>query len=173
MALKKGKKDKLTIKPTKRTNEIMVRHPYDLWTEMDRMLDDFRTQFYDLFQPMRQRTGLLTDISSRYPPMDIADLGDKYEIHVEMPGIPKGDINIEVTPNNLEISAEHDESKEDKDKNWLRRERSNISYYRSLELPEQIKSNNVNAEFKDGILNVILPKVEPKQKHKTSKVKIK
>ena len=172
MALRNEKKDKLAIKPTKKATDVAVRRPYDFWTDIDRMFDDFRTQFTDLFWPFSQREEFLSDINSRNPPMDIADLGDKYEMHVEMPGIPKDDINIEVTPNCIEICADHEENKEDKDKNWLRRERSSMSYYRSLDLPEQIKSDNVDAEFKDGILTVMLPKVEPKPKHKTSKVKI-
>ena len=137
------------------------------------MFDDFRTQFNDLLLPWSQRDELTTYAIDRTPLMDIADLGDKYEMRVEMPGIPKEDIEIEVTPTSIEICAEHEDGKEDKDKNWLRRERSSMSYYRSLELPEQIKSDNVDAEFKDGILTVMLPKVEPKPKHKASKVKIK
>ena len=173
MALRKEKKNKLAIKPTKKVDDITVRRPYDLWVDMDRMFDDFRTQFNDLLVPWSQRNELATYAMDRTPLMDIADLGDKYEMHVEMPGIPKEDISIDVTPDSIEICAEQEESKEDKDKNWLRRERSSMSFYRSLELPEQIKSDNVDAEFKDGILTVMLPKVEPKPKHKASKVKIK
>ena len=166
-------KNKLTIKPTKKAGDITVRRPYDLWTDMDRMFDDFRTQFDDLFWPISQRNELIADARGRNPPMDIADLGDKYEMHVELPGIPKNDIDIEVTPNSIEICAGHEESKQDKDKNWLRRERSSMSFYRSLDLPEEIKSDNVNAEFKDGVLTVMLPKIKPKPKHNASKVKIK
>ena len=173
MASRKEKKDKLALKPNKKADDIALRRPYDLWVDIDRMFDDFRTQFDDLFWPVSQRVDLLTDIRTRNPPMDIADLGDKYEMHVEMPGIPKDDINIEVTPYNIEISADHEENNEEKDKNWLRRERSYMSYYRSLELPEQIKSENVDAEFKDGVISVLLPKLEPKPKYKPSKVKIK
>jgi len=173
MALRKEKKNKLAIKPTKKVDDITVRRPYDLWVDVDRMFDDFRTQFSDLLLPWSQGDELTTYAMDRAPLMDIADLGDKYEMHVEMPGIPKDDIEIEVTPNSLEICAEHEENKEDEDKNWLRRERSSMSFYRSLELPEKIKSDNVDAEFKDGILKVLLPKVEPKPKHKASKVKIK
>ncbi|PNX49755.1 MAG: hypothetical protein BV457_00540 [Thermoplasmata archaeon M9B1D] len=173
MALRKEKKNKLAIKPTKKLGDITVRRPYDLWADMDRMFDDFRTQFNDLLLPWSQRDELTTYAIDRTPLMDIADLGDKYEMRVEMPGIPKEDIEIEVTPTSIEICAEHEDGKEDKDKNWLRRERNSMSYYRSLELPEQIKSDNVDAEFRDGILTVMLPKVEPKPKHKASKVKIK
>ena len=173
MAIRKEEKNKLTLKPSKKTRNIALRRPYDFWIDMDKMFDDFRTQFDNLFLPIRQQGKLLADMSTRNPPMDIADLGDKYEMHVEMPGIPKDDISIEVTPDSIEIYADHEESNEDKDKNWLRRERSSMSYYRSLELPEQIKSDDVDAVFRDGVLTVMLPKTEPKPKLKSSKVKIK
>ena len=173
MALKKEKKNKLALKPTKKIGEITVKRPYDLWADIDKMFDNFRNQFDDLFWPISQRGELSADSRIKNPLMDIADLGDKYEMHVELPGVPKDDISIEVTPNSIEICAEHEESKEDKEKDWLRKERSSINFYRSLEFPEEIKSDNVDAEFKDGILTVMLPKVEPKPKHKASKVQIK
>lgn len=173
MVSKKEKKDKLAIKPIKKKGILTPRRSSDLWIDIDRIFDDFRSQFDDLFWPRNQSSELVTNWGTRNPPMDIADLGDKYEMHVEMPGIPKEDISIEVTPNTIEICADHEENRENEDKNWLRRERNSMSYYRSLELPERIKSNNVDAKFKDGILTVLLPKIEPKPKHKSSKVKIK
>ena len=105
--------------------------------------------------------------------MDVADLGNKYEMKVEMPGIPKDKINIDVSPNAIEISAKHETSEDEKKKNWLRRERSSTSFYRRAELPDEIKSDQVEAEFKDGVLTVALPKVKPKPEYKTKKVKIK
>jgi HSP20 family protein len=141
---------------------------------MDRMFDNFRTDFNELVWPWAERTQPSIALNQRRtPPMDIADMGDRYEMHLEMPGIPKDDINIEVTPNGVEISAEHDESKEEKDKNWLRRERSNMTFYRSFELPEELKTDNIDAELRDGILKLTLPKVEPKPEHKPKKIKIK
>ena len=173
MAKKEGKKGKLSVKSKKKEKmELTERRPYDIWTDFDRMFDDFRTDIGGLFwSPLRRYPVALSEF--RTPSTDIADCGDKYEICAEMPGIPKDDINIEVTPNSIEISAEHQESEEEEKKNWLRRERSSMSYYRSFDLPEEIKSDKVDAEFKDGILTVMLPKVETKPKHKASKVKIK
>jgi HSP20 family protein len=107
------------------------------------------------------------------PLMDIVDHGDKYEMHVEMPGIKKEDISIEVTPTMVEISAEHEEKSEDKGKNWLRQERSNMGFYRSFQIPENVKTGKVEAELKDGILRLSLPKTEPKPKYESTKVKIK
>jgi len=173
MALRKDKSNKLAVRPSEKNNEIVAQQPMDLWSEMDRMFDDFRTGFDDLFWPLR-RTGPLTTMTQhKAPPMDVADHGDHYEMHVEMPGIPKDDINIQVTPTTIEISAEHNESKEEKDKNWLRRERSSTSFYRALELPEELKTDKVDAELRDGVLTLKLPKMEPKPERKARKVNIK
>jgi len=105
--------------------------------------------------------------------MDVADLGKKYEMRLEMPGIPKENINIEVSPTSIEISAKHETEEDEKNKNWLRRERSSTSFYLSVEFPDKIKTDIVEAEFKDGILNLTLSKAEPKPEIKATKVKIK
>ncbi len=172
MAIIKGKKDKLAIKPTEgKQAEIIQRKPYDLWTDMDQLFDQFRTNFNDLF--WRPDSAFLTSFDDlRTPMMDVADLGDKYEMKIEMPGIPKDKINIDVSPTSIEISANHETDEEQKRKNWLRRERSSTSFYRSVEFPEKIQTDTVDAELKDGILNLTLPKVEPKPEQKSTKIKI-
>lgn len=168
-----GKKDKLAVRPTEEKKaEITQRRSYDLWTDMDQLFDQFRSNFDDLF--WRPRNSLMNTFDDiRAPMMDVADLGNKYEIKVEMPGIPKDKINIDVSPNAIEISAKHETAEDEKNKNWLRRERSSMSFYRRAEFPTEIKSDQVEAEFKDGILTMALPKVEPKPEYKTTKVKIK
>jgi len=168
MVIRRNKKNKLDVKDKgKESTDIAPRKTFDLWTDMDRLFDQFRSNFDDIFWNPR------TSMKERTPLTDVVDLGDKYEMRVDMPGIPKDDINVEVKPNAVEISAEHDESKEEKDKNWLKRERSSMSYYRSFELPEELKTDKVDAELKDGVLTLSLPKLEPKQKKKSKKVKIK
>jgi len=172
MAIKKEKKNKIALRP-KNKDEITPRRQYDLWTDMDRLFDSFRSEFDDLFWPWGQKNELTTYTPTRTPAMDVCDLGDHYEMRVEMPGITKENVNIEVTQNGVEIEAKAEESKEEKGKNWLRKERSGVSYYRSLELPEELKTNNVEAELKDGVLILNLPKVEPKPEYKARKVQVK
>jgi len=174
MAIRKKKQDKLAVRPSEPKGEITSMRPFDLWSEMDRMFDNFRTDFDELFWPWGQRTYPGTAMTERrIPPMDVADLGDRYELHLEMPGIPKDNINIEVTQNTIEISAQYEERKENKDKNWLRRERSSNSFCRSLELPEELKTDSIDAELKEGILTLKLPKVKPRPEQKAKKIKIK
>ena len=174
MTIRKKKENKLAVRPSENRGEITSMRPLDIWSEMNKMFDNFRTDFDELFWPWESRNyPSIAMTQRRTPPMDVADLGDHYEMRLEMPGIPKDDINIEVTQNTLEISAKHEESKEEKDKNWLRRERSSTSFYRALELPEELKTDNVDAEFIDGILILKLPKVEPKPEDKPKRIKIK
>ena len=173
MAIRKEKKNKMIVNPLGRRGEITSMRPFDLWSEVDRMFDNFRAGFDDLFWPWSRNEFETKMIPSRTPLLDVADLGDRYEMKVEMPGIPKDNINIEITPTGVEISAECSESKEDRDKNWLRRERSSMKFYRSLDLPEELKTDEAEAELKEGVLTVMLPKVEPKPEYIPKKVKIK
>jgi HSP20 family protein len=172
LVIRKEKKNKLAIKPSEQT-EITTRRPYDLWSDIDRLFDSFKSDFDDLFWPWGNRSGLTSYSSTRTPSMDVCDMGDHYEMRVEMPGIPKENVDIQVTPNGVEIEAKCEESNEVKDKTWLRKECSGVSYYRSLELPEELKTDNVEAELKDGILILNLPKIEPKQEYKPKKVQVK
>jgi HSP20 family protein len=173
MAENEGEKEKLRVKPERKENMgVTERKPYDVWTDLDHMFNRFRSDLDSLFwSPFGRYPVALTDF--RTPSTNIADLGDKYEVTAEMPGVPKEDIIIEVTPHSIEISAEHQESEEEEDKNWLHRERSSMSYYRNFELPEDIKSDEVEAELKDGILTVMMPKIEPKPEYASNKVEIK
>ena len=173
MAIRREKKNKLVERPTTTKGEITTRRPYDIWTDMDQLFDNFRTGFDDLFWPWSETSDLTKYTQKRTPPMDVADLGDHYEMRLEMPGIPKDNVDIQVTQNGVEIKAECDETKEEKGKNWLRRECSGMSFYRAVELPEELKTDSIDAELKDGVLIVSLPKLEPKPVQKAKKVQIK
>jgi len=139
--------------------------------ELDRLFEDFRSNFTDLFGPMTSSPWLST--MTQTPPIDVIDRGDKYEVRADMPGIPKDNINIEVTPDTIEISGNYEEQEREgkEKKNWMRHERR-MNFYRGLELPEEVKPDNVNAELKDGVLTIQLPKVQPREM-KTRKVQIK
>ena len=172
MPIRREKKNKIIERPTKK-GEVTTRRPYDLWRDMDSLFDTFRTDFDDLFWPWTGAGGITTNMQNRTPPLDVADMGDHYEMHLEVPGIPKENIDIEVKQNGIEIKAECKNENEEKGKNWLRRECIGTSFYRALELPEDLKTDEVDAELKDGVLTVNLPKLEPKPVQKTKKVNIK
>jgi HSP20 family protein len=172
MKIGKKRKDKITPKSDERKDEIVERTPSDVWTDMDHWFDQLRSDFHDLFW----NPGFYPQESSNWmqtPAVDVSDKGDAFEMHVELPGINKDDVNIEVTPHGVEISAEHTQSNEDSGKNWLRKERSASSFYRCFELPEELKTDDVEAEMVNGVLSITLPKKEPTPKEKPKRIKIK
>ena len=171
MNIRKDKKNKLIEKPRDKA-QLSVRRPYDIWTDMDKLFDSFRTGFDDIFWPWSNTSQITAYDQKRTPPMDVADMGDRYEMRLEMPGIPKDSVDIQVTQNGVEIKAECKDIKEEKSKNWLRRECSGMSFYRAVELPEDLKTDDADAELRDGVLTVSIPKLEPKPEQKPTKVNI-
>ena len=104
---------------------------------------------------------------------DIVDEGDKICIEVDIPGVNKNEIDLNITDNSVEISAGHKEEAEEKKKNFLRKERSELSYYRTLPLPEKVVSGKAIAKLTDGVLHITIPKVAPTQKPKKRLISIK
>lgn len=90
---------------------------------------------------------------------DIRDTGDKYVMEAELAGFNRDDINIDIKDSYLVISAEHKKSSGDKNSNgkYIRRERSYSSYKRSFDISD-VNADNINAEYKNGILTIDLPK---------------
>ena len=84
----------------------------------------------------------------------------------------KNEIKLNVTENSLEISGEHKEESEEKKKNYLTKERSQISYYRTLPLSENVVASKVKAKLSDGVLDITLPKSKPTKTQKKKSVSV-
>jgi HSP20 family protein len=91
---------------------------------------------------------------------------------VDVPGVKRDEIKLNASANSLEISAQHKEEGEEKKKNYVRKERSEVSYYRVLPLPEKVVSDKTQARLVDGILNITIPKAVPTPKPKSSSIKV-
>ncbi len=99
--------------------------------------------------------------------MDITEDKNQYLIKAEMPEIKKENIKVSVQDDVLTITGERRYEKEEKDKKYHRMERAYGSFARSFTLPEDSDGEKVVAEFKDGILNIHMPKsqaAKPKSK---------
>ena len=90
---------------------------------------------------------------------DIEDKGDSYELTAELPGFSKEEIKINVEGDYLTVSAEHNEEKEEKNKKgqFIRRERKYGSFSRGFYVGD-IKKDQINAAYQDGVLTLTLPK---------------
>jgi HSP20 family protein len=89
-----------------------------------------------------------------------------------MPGVKKDEIKLNITENSVEVSAEHKEEGEEKKKNFIRKERSQISYYRVLPLPERVDSSKATAKLTDGVLDITLPKTNPTSKQNKRSISV-
>jgi len=105
------------------------------------------------------------------PTVDISETAKEFLITAELPGIKKDDIKIEIDHGILTLSGERHFEKEDDDKKHHRIERFFGNFTRSFTLPETVNNNNIEADFKNGLLTVKLFKTEV-PKPETIKVKI-
>jgi len=106
------------------------------------------------------------------PAVDIIETSDAYIVKAELPEVRREDVHINVENGVLNIRGDKKQEKEEKNKKFHRTECFYGSFERSFTLPENTDESNVSAEFKDGVLNIYLPKTE-KGKSKTFKVEIK
>ena len=105
------------------------------------------------------------------PIVDISETDAEYLIKAELPEVKKEDVKVTVENGVLTLQGERRQEKEDKGKKYHRVERSYGSFVRSFTLPESIDESGVKAEYKDGVLNLHLPKSE-KVKPKAIEVKV-
>ncbi len=102
--------------------------------------------------------------------MDVAETASAFEIKLDLPGVSPDDVEIFVDNNTLTIRGKRAETKEEKDekKQYHRIERFSGTFARSIVLPNSINEDEAVAEFKDGVLNIIVPKTEDAQPRKIS-----
>jgi HSP20 family protein len=148
--------------------ELVPVWPFN-WSNLDRAFDGFRRELEKSFAsfPVFPSMPKMSQISC-----DIVDEGDKYVIKTDMPGVKKDEVKLSVSDNSLEISAQHKEEEEEKKKNYLRKERSEVSYYRTLPLPEKVVSDKTQAKLTNGVLNITIPKAVPTPKPKSKTIQV-
>ena len=103
-----------------------------------------------------------------FPPVDIFEEKGDMVIKAEMPGMNKEDVNVSITENTVTISVEKKQEEEVENKGYYRVERSYGSFCRSLWLPENVNGDKVKASFKDGVLEVRLPKTKKGKQKKVT-----
>ena len=101
------------------------------------------------------------------PPVDIEELKNLYKIKMDIPGLTKKDIKITLFDNVLEVSGSRKSTNSSSNKYYKYNERLNGSFKRSFNIKDLIKDDKITATSKDGLLEIILPKLEkniPKEK---------
>jgi HSP20 family protein len=91
------------------------------------------------------------------PAVDLVRDGDKLVVRADVPGVKPEQIKIEVHEGYLTLSGEHEETKEDKEKDYVRRERRYGAFARSIPLPDGVEAKKIKAKTHDGVIEVTIP----------------
>jgi len=132
--------------------------------DMDRLFSDFFG--HPLVRWEREEEGV------RIPSVDLKETDHEVVLTAELPGIDKDKIQVEVMPEHITLSAEISEEKEEKEATYHRRERLWGRFERSLHLPAEVVSDQAKATYRDGLLEIRLPKTERSRATTPRKVKI-
>ena len=97
------------------------------------------------------------------PRIDISESENIIQLNAEIPGVPKENLKITLQDNILTIEGEKKKLSEEKEKNFFREERLYGKFKKSFTLPIEVDSEDVDAKFTNGILEIVLKKVEPKE----------
>ena len=136
-------------------------------TPFDSIFDELVNKTFPTF---KEEVGVSFN-KGAYPKVNVYEYDDKVGIVAEIPGLDKKQLNIEVEEGILTISGDKHGIHEDDGAKVLRRELKASSFKRSFELGELLDGENISASFKDGVLSVDVPKIEP-EKPKKHTVKI-
>ena len=137
--------------------------------DMERVFDDLWGRRMRPWWPERWSMPAVLEISP--PTLDFFEDKDDIVVKAELPGMDKDNIEVNLTEHTLTIKGEKKKEEEVKEENFYKSERSYGSFVRTLELPTDVHSDKVKASFKNGVLEVRLPKTE-QAKAKETKVKI-
>lgn len=143
-------------------------HPfYALQSQMNSLFDDF-------FSGLDTAPSLLSSggFDGFLPSIDVKESDKDFTIRAELPGVEEKDVEVTITRDTVTIKGEKKEEKEDKGKNYYYMERSYGSFNRSIPLGAETDADKAQANFKNGVLNIILPKIAS-AKAKGTKVSIK
>ncbi|HXX76605.1 MAG TPA: Hsp20/alpha crystallin family protein [Nitrospiraceae bacterium] len=142
---------------------------WDPFRELEDMSDRLNRMFA---RPATRTNGKETMIVADWTPsVDISETDGEYLIKAELPDVKREDVKVMLEDGVLTIQGERKQEREEKGKKYHRVERSYGSFVRSFSLPDVIDEEKVKAEFRDGLLNLHLPKSE-KAKPKAIEVKV-
>ncbi|MBI4333654.1 MAG: Hsp20/alpha crystallin family protein [Chloroflexi bacterium] len=133
--------------------------PFRLLDEMEHEMEDLmgRQTAWPFRTLWRRAPG---DGMAFAPDVEVVDKGDRLIVCMDLPGIKKEEIDISMTGNTLTVKGERKKATEVKEEEYQRTEIRYGSFLRSVTLDEDVNAEKIEANLKDGVLEVVLPKVE-------------
>jgi HSP20 family protein len=148
-----------TVKKTEQENVVPFR-PVTMFEEMERMLEDIIPQRW--MRPFRMEHSLLAET---LPQIDIIDCNDTIVVRAALPGVDKKDLEVSTTQQSLTLRGSTQKESKEEEGEYYRHEISRGNFLRTVSLPAAIDETNIKAKFKDGLLEVTLPKLESAKRH--------
>ncbi len=155
----------------KKAGEIRKQGEMSPYIDFNRMMDQLQRDFW--YMPprwggwMRSRAGFpMMPFKQMMASVDVEDRGKDFHVSVDLPGFSKEDVNIEVAEDVLTVQAKKSQEQEEKQKNYVHKERMAQTFYRRIALPEKVKTDDAKASLNNGVLEIMLPKKEPKETKK-------
>jgi HSP20 family protein len=155
----------------KETKAVTPWRPFMDLARWDRDMERMMGDFFGRRPWLPERWFRTEGMELTAPVVDLYEEKDDIVVKAELPGIEKNNIEVNLADHTLTIKGEKKKEEEIKEENYYRAERSYGSFVRTLELPKDVHTDKVKATFKDGILEVRLPKTE-EAKAKEVKVKV-
>ena len=162
------KKPSPISKPQKMPFALAPIVPLDLYQAFDDTFERFRSDFEDVIFPSFWDKAMSLLPETRVPAVDLEDNEKDYRLKVEMPGFKKEDIEIDVDNNSVIITGTVGWKYDKKEHEYLCKERACKTFFRTVDLPEEINVDEVTANLTEGVLEITLPKKMPKQKRKVN-----
>lgn len=130
----------------------------NVFDELDQRLEQVR---HDIL-------GTTGNLATRMPAVDLADHDTEYVLTAELPGVDKEHIRVDIGEDSIHIHATKETTQEKRKAGFLRQERSSSSYERVLGFPEQVSAEGARATFRNGVLEVVVPKTSPEKRKRRS-----
>jgi HSP20 family protein len=155
MATKASKPTETPGKEVSQAPKSQFLSPFD---EFDQLVDDFRRNWMQPFFLGRNWPEAASVFGGRMPKVDLIDRDTEYCVRAELPGVSKDSLNVTLEESTLTLGATFQKDEQEEKGQYHRRETSRGEFKRVIQLPGAVDSDKVTANFKDGILELRIPK---------------
>lgn len=148
---------------TRERGELERLEPWNTFREMERMFRDFFTSPWPLMRPRFLSEPLL---GVHAPDVDLKETEKEFVVSAAIPGMEKDEINVDVTKNSITISGERKAEEERPGERYISRQQTYGSFNVCYDLPAEVKPEDVKATYRNGILEVVIPKAQATEAHR-------
>lgn len=134
--------------------QLTRRTPTRNLRDLQREVDDIFDRFFDRDDRDRSTSAVWS------PRTDLSETDDRYRIRLDLPGMSKDDISINLQNNTLTVRGERESTRTADDEDYVRVERAFGTFHRTFTLPDAVDADNIEATYEDGVLTIGVPKTE-------------